>query len=175
MPQHTVVSFLLRVDFVCWGTKLTFFQGIPDSAHWRKPVGVRPEGRSEVLLPWTLLKRKEKNKMSEVKNWLNKANTAASLAANPILPAQQRKEALASLCWGCKDPELASWINDGLINPDQFAYPILFKVCLLSMADGMANENLPKLERQMYLQAYQKLMGYNGFETEKRSSINETC
>ena len=98
--------------------------------------------------------------MNEVKDWLIKANTAASLAANPILPAPQRKEALTSLCWGCKNPELVFWINDGLIKPNQFVYPILFKTCLLSMADGMSNENLPKLERQLYLAAYQKLMGY---------------
>ena len=105
--------------------------------------------------------------MSEVKTWLQKANLAASLATNPILPAPQRKEALVSLCWGCKNPELVFWINDGLINPSQFVYGILFKTCLLSMADGMSNENLPSLERQLYLQAYQKLMGYDGFEAEK--------
>lgn len=98
--------------------------------------------------------------MSESKQWLIKANTAASLATNPILPASQRKEALVSLCWGCKNPELVFWINDGLIKPNQFIHDILFKTCLLSMADGMSNENLPKLERQLYLAAYQKLMGY---------------
>ena len=109
--------------------------------------------------------------MSEVKTWLQKANLAASLATNPILPAPQRKEALVSLCWGCKNPELVFWINDGLINPSQFVYGILFKTCLLSMADGMSNENLPSLERQLYRNAYQKLMAYDGFEKEKAEVI----
>ena len=101
--------------------------------------------------------------MSEIKTWLQKANLAASLAVNPILPSKQREEALVSLCWGCKNPELVFWINDGLIKPSHFTYPILFKTCLLSMEDGMSNENLPKLERQLYLKAYQKLMGYDDF------------
>ena len=106
--------------------------------------------------------------MSEVKEWLIKANALADKAEAPI-PASQKEEAIASLCWGCKHPMLAQWIIKGLIRPTNLKHGQIYETCLVAMSTNAVNDNLPRLERKEYFEAYKKLMNFESFEEEKRS------